>query len=385
MNVLCNIALAANTSWYLYNFRKNTILSLKRCGYNLFVIAPRDNYTPKLIALGVNYIDIKIDSSGLNPFVDLATCFFFYRAFKKHRIDLVLNFTPKVNIYSSLACYFADKVKVINNIAGLGTVFTADSFLSRIVKLLYKISCYKVDFIFFQNEEDRGLFISNNLISKSKTFRLPGSGVDLNRFKVSKVERSEHLSFLLACRMLRKKGVLEFMEAARVLKEKYGEKMEFNMLGFLDDENPNYVKMSEIQPWIDHGVVKYLGVTDKIEELISQHDCVVLPSYYREGVPKFLLEAAAMGKPIITTDNVGCRDIVDDGVNGFLCQPKNKQDLINKIENLFLLSDTDYTKFCLASRKKVEREFDEKIVIFKYIEQINILLNNSLTDSETYH
>ncbi|HBJ0128482.1 TPA: glycosyltransferase family 1 protein, partial [Escherichia coli] len=126
MNVLCNIALAANTSWYLYNFRKNTILSLKRCGYNLFVIAPRDNYTPKLIALGVNYIDIKIDSSGLNPFVDLATCFFFYRAFKKHRIDLVLNFTPKVNIYSSLACYFADKVKVINNIAGLGTVFTAD-------------------------------------------------------------------------------------------------------------------------------------------------------------------------------------------------------------------------------------------------------------------
>ncbi|EFH3406634.1 glycosyltransferase, partial [Escherichia coli] len=230
-----------------------------------------------------------------------------------------------------------------------------------------------------------GLFISNNLISKSKTFRLPGSGVDLNRFKVSKVERSEHLSFLLACRMLRKKGVLEFMEAARVLKEKYGEKMEFNMLGFLDDENPNYVKMSEIQPWIDHGVVKYLGVTDKIEELISQHDCVVLPSYYREGVPKFLLEAAAMGKPIITTDNVGCRDIVDDGVNGFLCQPKNKQDLINKIENLFLLSDTDYTKFCLASRKKVEREFDEKIVIFKYIEQINILLNNSLTDSETYN
>ncbi|CAG7595990.1 putative colanic biosynthesis glycosyl transferase [Escherichia coli] len=175
------------------------------------------------------------------------------------------------------------------------------------------------------------------------------------------------------------------MEAARVLKEKYGEKMEFNMLGFLDDENPNYVKMSEIQPWIDHGVVKYLGVTDKIEELISQHDCVVLPSYYREGVPKFLLEAAAMGKPIITTDNVGCRDIVDDGVNGFLCQPKNKQDLINKIENLFLLSDTDYTKFCLASRKKVEREFDEKIVIFKYIEQINILLNNSLTDSETYN
>ncbi|MEK0009873.1 glycosyltransferase family 4 protein [Escherichia albertii] len=385
MNVLCNIALAANTSWYLYNFRKNTILSLKECGYNLFVIAPRDKYTPKLVALGVNYIDIKIDSSGLNPFVDLATCFFFYRAFKKHKINVVLNFTPKVNIYSALACYLADKVKVINNIAGLGTVFTADSFLSRIVKFLYKLSSYKVDFVFFQNEDDRDLFIKDNLIPKNKTFRLPGSGVDLNRFKVSKVERNEHLSFLLACRMLRKKGVLEFMAAAKALKEKYGEKIEFNMLGFLDDENPNYVKMSEIQPWIEQGVVKYLGVTDKIEELISQHDCVVLPSYYREGVPKFLLEAAAMGKPIITTDNVGCRDIVDDGVNGFLCQPKNKQDLINKIEGLFLLSNEDYTKFCLASRKKVEREFDEKIVISRYIEQINILLAKGFTDSVTYN
>ncbi|OSL33187.1 glycosyltransferase family 4 protein [Escherichia albertii] len=385
MNVLCNIALAANTSWYLYNFRKNTILSLKACGYNLFVIAPRDKYTPKLVALGVNYIDIKIDSSGLNPFVDLATCFFFYRAFKKHKINVVLNFTPKVNIYSALACYLADKVKVINNIAGLGTVFTADSFLSRIVKFLYKLSSYKVDFVFFQNEDDRDLFIKDNLIPKNKTFRLPGSGVDLNRFKISKVERNEHLSFLLACRMLRKKGVLEFMAAAKALKEKYGEKIEFNMLGFLDDENPNYVKMSEMQPWIEQGVVKYLGVTDKIEELISQHDCVVLPSYYREGVPKFLLEAAAMGKPIITTDNVGCRDIVDDGVNGFLCQPKNKQDLINKIEGLFLLSNEDYTKFCLASRKKVEREFDEKIVISRYIEQINILLAKGFTDSVTYN
>lgn len=368
---MSTIAIVANTSWYIYNFRKNTINELKNKGFEIIIVSPVDAYTDRLKALGTKHYELNIDSSGLNPFKDIRTFFSFISIYKCANVKIILNFTPKINIYSTLASMFFPEIKVINNIAGLGTVFTKNNILSIFVRLLYKISQRRANFIFFQNEDDRKLFLKYKLTSINKTDRLPGSGVDLNRFSsLNENNNNGTLSFLLVCRMLKQKGVVEFMDAAKILKAKYNGRVKFNMLGFLDDNNPNYVSKYEMDKWISIGCVSYLGISDCIENVISKHDCIVLPSYYREGVPKSLLEAAAMSKPIITTNNVGCRDIVDDGINGFLCKPGDTTDLIDKIEKIILMPLVSLHEMGRASRLKVEAEFDEKIVINKYIDKI---------------
>ncbi|GAK22976.1 lipid carrier : UDP-N-acetylgalactosaminyltransferase [Vibrio sp. JCM 19052] len=171
--------------------------------------------------------------------------------------------------------------------------------------------------------------------------------------------------------MLYDKGIGHYVEAARDLKKKYGNNVEFNLLGFLDVDNPSSVSIGAMQGWVDEGIVTYLGVSDEVEKEIAKSDCMVLPSFYREGVPKSLLEAAAMGKPIVTTDNVGCRETVDEGINGFLCQPRSTESLIEKLELMINLSHQQRLELGVASRRKVEREFDEKLVIEKYLNAVN--------------
>ncbi len=224
------------------------------------------------------------------------------------------------------------KIKVINNIAGLGVLFINESFTSKIARFLYKFSQRYADKIFFQNEDDRTLFLENNMARRVITDRLPGSGADLSRFTYSPSPDDGITRFLLIARMLYDKGVGHYVEAARSLKTKYGNSVEFRLLGFLDVNNPSAVSKNEMQTWVDEGIVIYLGVSDKVEEEIAKVDCMVLPSYYREGVPKSLLESGAMGKPIVTTDNVGCRETVDDRVNGFLCMPRDTESLVNALE-----------------------------------------------------
>ncbi|MBF4443663.1 glycosyltransferase, partial [Vibrio anguillarum] len=177
--------------------------------------------------------------------------------------------------------------------------------------------------------------------------------------------------FLLIARMLYDKGIGHYVEAARELKVKYGDAVEFRLLGFLDVNNPSAVSKQEMQSWVDEGIVNYLGTSDSVEKEIAQVDCMVLPSFYREGVPKSLLEACAMGKPIVTTDNVGCRETVDDGMNGYLCEPRSTASLVKKLEMMVAHSHEQRLKMGLQSRSKVEKEFDEKIVINKYLEAVN--------------
>ncbi|ELB2808069.1 glycosyltransferase family 4 protein, partial [Vibrio alginolyticus] len=225
-------------------------------------------------------------------------------------------------------------VPSINNIAGLGVLFINETLPSKIARLLYKISQRKASKIFFQNEEDRKLFLDNNYAKASVTERLPGSGVDLSRFKYSPSENDGVIRFLLIARMLYDKGIEHYVEAARQLKLIYGDSVEFCLLGFLDVSNPSAVSKEEMDSWVNEGVVKYLGTSDNVETEISKVDCMVLPSFYREGVPKSLLEAGAMGKPIVTTDNVGCRETVDNGINGYICMPRSTESLVNSLEKI---------------------------------------------------
>ncbi|HHC7308800.1 TPA: glycosyltransferase family 4 protein [Vibrio campbellii] len=364
------VVISANTSWYLYNFRRNTITSLLNCGYKVVALAPRDNYSVNLESLGADFYNINIDQGGTNPIKDIYTFFSFVKLLKAIKPDVMLNFTPKNNIYGTLAAHLVG-CSSINNIAGLGMVFINESVTSKIVRTLYRISQPKASKVFFQNEEDKQLFLANNISPSNLIERLPGSGADLSRFKPIPASDDGVIRFLLIARMLFDKGVGHYAEAARVLKFKYGEKVEFRLLGFLDVNNPSAVSSSEMQGWVDEGIINYLGTSDCVEEEIAKVDCMVLPSFYREGVPKSLLEAAAMGKPIVTTDNVGCRETVDDGINGFLCQPRSTESLVEKLELMINLSHQQRLDMGVASRSKVEREFDEKVVIEKYLTAVD--------------
>jgi glycosyltransferase involved in cell wall biosynthesis len=366
---MATIAISSNTSWYLYNFRKNTILSLIKEGYKVIAIAPQDEYSIKLSDLGCEFIHINIDKGGTNPVRDLQTFINFYRIYKKKNIDVVLNFTPKNNIYSTLAAHF-NGTQSINNIAGLGVLFINESITSKIARFLYKISQSKASKLFFQNEDDRQLFLEKKLTTKVPTDRLPGSGVDLSRFTLTPAADDNKVRFLLIARMLYDKGIQQYVDAGRTLRQKYGDKVELQLLGFLDVDNPSAVSTSDMNSWVEEGVINYLGVSDNVEREIAKVDCMVLPSYYREGVPKSLLEAGAMGKPIVTTDNVGCRETVDDGVNGYLCELRSSESLIDKLE--LIINKTHLERLAMGdkSRLKIQNEFDEQIVITKYLDAV---------------
>nr|WP_267959139.1 glycosyltransferase [Vibrio fluvialis] len=204
---------------------------------------------------------------------------------------------------------------------------------------------------------------------------MPGSGVDLTRFTLQPAADDGIVRFLLIARMLYDKGIGHYVEAARALRSKYGERVEFQLLGFVGVNNPSAVTESEIQVWVDEGIVNYLGVSDSVEQNIAQVDCMVLPSFYREGVPKSLLEAGAMGKPIVTTDNVGCRETVDDGVNGYLCELRSTESLIEKLDLMIQMSHEQRLEMGRQSRLKIEREFDEQIVINKYLDAVKECLS----------
>ena len=369
-----SIIITSNTSWYLYNFRRNTNLALIETGFRVITVAPVDKYSRKLEEIGAEYYDIDIDQGGTNPLKDIVTFFSFAKLYRKIRPDVILNFTPKNNIYSTLAGSLVGS-KSINNIAGLGMVFINENLTARLARFLYKISQPKAHIIFFQNEDDRALFAKHNLAPLGITDRVPGSGADLSRFSVSPSQDDGTVRFLLIARMLYDKGIGHYVEAARELRAKYGDCVEFRLLGFLDVNNPSAISKQDMQSWVDEGIVNYLGTSDSVENEIAKVDCMVLPSFYREGVPKSLLEACAMGKPSVTTDNVGCRETVDDGINGYLCEPRSTASLIDKLELMISCSHEQRGEMGLQSRIKVENEFDEKIVINKYLEAVKSALS----------
>ncbi|CAK1935760.1 galacturonosyltransferase WbtD [Vibrio crassostreae] len=369
MNVPKTVVITSNTSWYLYNFRKNTILALIKEGYRVVAVSPKDNYSKKLADLGTEYQHIEIDQGGTNPVKDVGTLFGFIGLYRKIRPDVVLNFTPKNNIYSTLAASLFD-AKSINNIAGLGMVFINENITAKLARFLYKTSQPKAHTIFFQNNEDKELFAKHKLAPLEITDRVPGSGADLTRFSLSPSKDDGVVRFLLIARMLYDKGIGHYVEAARELKSEYGDKVEFCLLGFLDVNNPSAVSKAEMKAWVEEGIVNYLGTSDNVESEIAKVDCMVLPSFYREGVPKSLLEACAMGKPIVTTDNVGCRETVDDGINGYLCELRSTPSLVEKLELMINLSHDQRLLMGEKSRIKVENEFDEQIVINKYLQAV---------------
>ena len=364
------IIISLNTAWNLVNFRSGLIRALVAAGHEVIAVAPEDRYAVGLKALGCRFVPLHMDNGGTNPIKDVLLTWRFLRMFAYERPDVYLGYTVKPNVYGSLAAHMLH-IPVINNIAGLGAVFIKDSWLVRVVRWLYRAALKRSAKVFFQNDDDRQLFIDSGIVRAKVTDLLPGSGIDLKRFTPTFNDINIKFRFLLIARMLRDKGVGEYVEAAKLLRARWPQ-VEFCLLGFVDVQNPAAISRKEMDTWVAEGVVNYLGVSDDVRAEITTADCIVLPSY-REGTPRTLLEAAAMARPIITTDAVGCREVVDDGVNGYLCKVRDAGDLAEKMERMLSLSKEQRVKMGMRGRAKMEAEFDEQIVIKKYLTAIETL------------
>jgi len=361
------IAIVINTSWNIFNFRIGLLKALQKEGYKIVCIAPHDDYSSKLEEFGFEYYNITINNKGTNPIEDMKLTYEFYKLYKKIKPDIVLQYTIKPNIYGSIATNILG-IPTISNISGLGTVFLNDSLSSKIARFLYKIAL-KNNEVYFQNADDRNLFINNNIIKKSQTTLVPGSGINTNTYKPSnKVTMNTKLSFLFIARLVKDKGIIEYIDAVKRLKKFYPD-VSFKILGSLYLANPTAIKKNELQNWIDEGLIEYLGHSDDVKSEILKVDCIVLPSY-REGLSRVLLEAASLAKPIITTDTPGCRDVVDNGVNGYLCKVKSSISLEENIKKMIKLSSKERDSMGNKGREKIINEFEEQLVIDIYIKTI---------------
>lgn len=360
------VVISINSAWNIYNFRSGLVKALVEHGYEVVAIAPNDDYAPRLKALGCTYVELPMDSNGTNPMRDLMLFFRYVALLRSIRPLAFLGYTIKPNIYGSLAAQSLG-IQVINNIAGLGATFIKDSYLTKIVRGLYKLALKRSHHVFFQNADDQELFLQSGLARGGASSLLPGSGIDVTRYPAEPVPvlGERRFRFLFVGRMLRDKGVEELVEAVRILRSQ-GEQAECRLLGFVDPANANAVSADQISAWEREGLVTYLGKTDDVRPYLAEADCVVLPSY-REGVPRSLLEAAAMARPIIATDVVGCRDAVDDQRNGYLCRVKDGADLAAKMAQMIALAPDRRAAMGAAGRHKVEVEFDEQIVIKSYL------------------
>jgi len=373
------ILISINTFWNIYNFRVELINALQSKGHEVIALAPKDAYATKLEALGVKCVNINMNQQGINPFGDLKLIRDYYSIFKMIQPDLILSYTIKPNIYGNLAAKIL-AIPTINNISGLGTIFIKKTVISYIGRLLYKIGLTCSSHVFFQNNEDQQLFIKYKLIKPTKNSVIPGSGVDTTYFKSNRTTNLGN-RFLFVGRLIRDKGVIEFLEAALKILQTYPDK-QFLLIGELDCNNKTALNKSSLDYYLNQSSqIQYLGKTDDIKSLLSEVDVMVLPSY-REGLSKSLTEAASMSLPIITTDVPGCREVVEHKFNGILCQVKSMSSLENAILEMILLSNETRHSMGLKGRLKIIDTFSNTIVIKTYLQQIKDIFTHQNLNHE---
>nr|WP_236643677.1 glycosyltransferase family 4 protein [Sphingorhabdus soli] len=340
------------------------IAALQSDGWTIVVCAPNDRDSEAQLArLGIRFVPMPIDAKGLSSIADLRTFLAYRDIMRTVRPDAFLGWTIKPNIYGGLAARSLG-IPAIANISGLGTAFIRDNMLTKVVSGLYRFGLARARTVFFQNATDRDLFVERSMVRERQTCLLPGSGIDLARFATAEPDLREKGHFLMIARLLGDKGVREFVAAARLLKAR-GLRARFGLLGFLDVANRTAITRSEVDAWVAEGLIDYHPPVEDVRAMIATADAVVLPSY-REGTSRVLLEACALARPVIATDVPGCREIVDDGVNGFLCAARDPVSLAAAMEKLLKLDDGQWIAMASAARLKVEAEFAEQRVFDAY-------------------
>ncbi|MDQ3077267.1 MAG: glycosyltransferase family 4 protein [Pseudomonadota bacterium] len=363
--------ISANTSWNLINFRRNVIAVLQAKGFRVVAVAPLDDHSAALADLGVEFRAIEMQNAGLSPYRDAKLFLQYVQILRDIRPQIYLGFTIKPNVYGSLAAGMTGSA-VINNITGLGTVFTRTTLLTRFVIALYRLSLRRSSTVFFQNRDDLALFARHRIVRAEQSRLLPGSGVDLDRFRPGPATAGgggAGFRFLLVARLLWDKGIGQYVEAAAIVRAAEPN-VRCQILGFAEADSRDAVPRATLDRWVGEGAIEFLGAAEDVRPHLAAADCVVLPSYYREGTPRSLLEAAASGKPIITTDAPGMRDVVDNGLSGYLCAPRDACSLADAMLKMIRLPAGEREEMGKAGRRKAEREFSQDVVTEEYAEAI---------------
>ncbi|MGC5796075.1 glycosyltransferase family 4 protein [Sphingomonas sp. NFX23] len=357
--------MSINAAWNVVNFRAGLVRALIADGHEVIAAVGDDGAVADIEALGARVVTLPMDSAGISPFADLRLFAHYLALFRHEQPDIYLGWTIKPNIYGSIAAAVAG-VPAVNNISGLGTAFLGAGWLMRVAGVLYRIGLRRSATVFFQNAADRELFIARALVRERQTALLPGSGIDGVAFDPAHYRQTTDgvFRFLLVARLIRDKGVLEFVEAARLLRVTHPA-VRFQILGFLDVANRTAIDRATLEGWVAEGLIDYLGVADDVRPFLAQADCVVLPSY-REGTSRVLLEAAAMARPAIATDVPGCRDVVRDRETGLLCRVRDAADLARAMREMLASDDGARAAMGAAARRDVLVRFAEHKVITSY-------------------
>ena len=346
----------------IYNFRLEIVEKLLADGHEVYISSPYGDRIDDLVRLGAKFIETTIDRHGKNPFNELMLLKDYKKLMKTIRPDVVLGFTIKPNIYGAIASRKFD-IPFVANITGLGTAAENPGITQEIVVLLYKYAFRGIKKVFFQNTENQQFFIDKKIAVHAHDL-LPGSGVNLQRYSFVEYPSDDVIKFAYVSRIMKEKGIDQYLEAAEYISRKHPN-VEFHICGFCESEYNG-----KLQQMSDMGVVKYHGMIRDVAGFMSNMNAIIHPTYYPEGISNVLLESCAIGRPIITTDRSGCREVVDDGVNGFMIPQKNSQALIEAIEKFIGLDFEQKRKMGAEARAKVEREFDRNIVVQRYVDII---------------
>ena len=355
------ILILGNNDVGLYKFRKELLKALVKQN-DVFVSVPDGKFVPQIKDIGCTYIETPIERRGTNPFKDFDLMKRYQQLLNEIKPDVVLTYTIKPNVYGGMVCQM-NKVPYIVNVTGLGSAVENGGLMQFITTSLYRLGLRKAQKVFFQNEDNLN-FMKDKGIVRNNYDLLPGSGVNLKQYKLLDYPKDKTVDFVYVGRMMKEKGFGLYIEAAQIIKQKYPD-TRFHICGDYEDDYKE-----EVDRLIKEGVLVYHGLVDDMVSIYKKIDCTVHPTYYPEGMSNVLLESLACGRPIITTDRAGCKEIVDDGVNGYIVKQRDLDSLIEKIEKFINLSFKERKQFGLNGRKKVEEQFDRNIVIDKYLEEI---------------
>ena len=360
------IAFVSNSAWSVYNFRMDVIRHLLSEGYQVIVMAPDDEYSEELISSGCTFIPLHFNNKTENPVAD----YYFYRQLKRlyrqHRPDFIFHYVAKPNIYGSLAAA-ATGIPSVAVITGLGYPFARKNLLYYIVKFLYKQALRKTQEVWFLNNEDAKVFIHESIIQIENVKVLPGEGVNTQHFLpvLRKTSENRPFTFIMSTRLLKSKGIRIYADAARILKKK-NYNVQFLLIGFFEKHHPDSITQEELDTWAKDGLVDYKGFAKDVRPWLMQADCFVFPSFYNEGVPRCLLEAASMEMPIITSLNRGCKEVVQNNVTGYFCKLHDPFDLADKMEKMIHQPNEVRLHMGKQGRLLVIRKFSMEKVIDEY-------------------
>lgn len=358
------VLILVNHDVAIYNFRKELVKALISEEYEVYVSSPNGKRIPELVGMGCKFIETNINRHGKNPLEEIKLINFYKKVMREIQPVCVLTYTIKPNIYGAIAARKYN-IPCIANITGLGTAVEYKSVTQSLTINLYKYAFRDIHTVFFQNQDNMEFFIDNNISNPQKYELLPGSGVNLDEFKYSEYPMDDKIRFVFISRIMKEKGIDQYLETAKVIKSRY-DNIEFHICGFCEDEN--YIKI--LKEYEEREIIKYHGMVENIKDVIIESHCIIHPTYYPEGMSNVLLESNACGRPTITTNRSGCREIVNDGENGYIVPEKNTEELIKATEMFLKKNYLEKAEMGYQGREHVKKNFDRNIVVNKYLQHI---------------